>query len=167
SLERSWARQDRQVVIQHEMVHLTLAELTRPWTPPWLAEGVAMHYAGQCDSFSREALRRALAPAVNVPGLSGLSHLGADTEDPTQIMAEYQLAGETVQWLIKKYGEAAVLKLYASYGAEIPKDIAAIQSKGSAAKAARLQYTRQAFARMFGGLSLEQLDALVRSVVKG
>ncbi|MDB6118962.1 MAG: hypothetical protein JWO08_2743 [Verrucomicrobiaceae bacterium] len=165
--QRSSDRRDRQVVIQHEMTHLTLADLTRPWTPPWLTEGVAMHYAGQCDSFSREALRRALIPEVSLPGLSRLSRLGADTENATKIMVEYQLAGETVQWLIKKYGEAAVLKLYMTYGAEIPSEIATIQGKGEASRAARLRYTRKVFARFFGDLSLEQLDAIVRSVVNG
>ena len=165
--QRSWSRQDRQVIIQHEMVHLTLADQTRPWTPPWLAEGVAMHYASQCDSFSREALRRTLTKDVSVPGLSRLSRLGVDTNNATRIMTEYQLAGETVMWLIKKYGEAAVLKLYAAYGAEIPDQVSAIQGQGEAASAARLRWARQIFARQFGDLSLEQLDTLVRSVVNG
>lgn len=165
--QRSSGKQDRQVVIQHEMVHLTLADQTRPWTPPWLTEGVAMYYASQCDSFSRDALRRALTQEVTLSNLSRLPRLGADTEDPTRIMTEYQLSGETVTWLIKKYGEAAVLKLYAAYGAEIPDDIAAIQGKGEAGKAARLRYTRRIFARFFRDFSLEQLDEIVRSVVNG
>lgn len=164
---KGWGKQDRQVVIQHEMVHLALAEITRPWTPPWLVEGVAMHYAGQCDSFSREALRRALKPAVNLPGLSGLEHLGADTDSAVHIMTEYQLAGETVRWLVKKYGEPAVLKLYASYAAETPENLMAMQGNGETARAARLKFARKVFARQWSGLSLEQLDAIVREVVNG
>ena len=165
--QKGWGKQDRQVVIQHEMVHLALAELTRPWTPPWLTEGVAMHYAGQCDSFSRDALRRSLKPTVTLPGLSGLDHLGADTNSAIHIMTEYQLAGETIRWLAKKYGEAAVLKLYARYAAETPQNLMAMQGLGDAARSARLKFARKIFARHFENLSLEQLDALVRGVVNG
>ena len=167
TLQRAWGKQDRQVVIQHEMVHLALAELTRPWSPPWLVEGVAMHFANQCDSFSRSALRRALAPNVTIPGLSRLQRLGGDTEDAVKLMTEYQLAGETVLWLIKKQGIANVMKFYAAFAAEIPEDFAIMQGKGVEAKEARLRLARRVFARHFGNLSLEQLDELVRKVVNG
>ena len=165
NLQRAWGVQDRQVTIQHEMVHLALADITRPWTPPWLVEGVAMHFASQCDAFTRKNLRHAMTPAISLPHLSILSHLGTDTNDATKLMAEYQFSGETVQWLGKKYGENAVLRLYAGYATPIPGNIATLGGNDEAAEAARLDLTRLILTRHFNDLTLDQLDDQVRGMV--
>ena len=47
---------DRQTTITHELVHLVLAPVTRPFTPPWLAEGAAVYFS--------EDIRRRATPTV-------------------------------------------------------------------------------------------------------
>ena len=167
SLQRAWGKQDRQVVIQHEMVHLALADLTRPWTPAWLAEGMAMHYANQTDSFTRASLRQTLKPLVTLPSLSRLTRLGADTDDAVRLMTEYQLSSEAVLWLMKKYGETAVMRFYKAFANGLPDEVATLRDKGEEGKAARQRNTARMLDRLFPGLTLEDLDSAVRRVVKG
>lgn len=165
-LQRMWGKQDRQTTIQHELVHLALADFTRPWTPPWLVEGIAMFYAEQCDSFSRTALRETLTPNISLMNLSQLTTLGANTENPLQVTAQYQLSGETVVWLEKKYGEAALIKLYAAFAQVTPEEWS--NGGGTNKKtlaAAQLRVAKRIVAATLDGLSLEQLDAVVRLAV--
>ncbi len=165
TLQRAWGMQNRQVTIQHEMVHLALADITRPWTPTWLVEGIAMRYAQQCDAFTRKNLRRAMTPAVSLPHLSLLRHLGDDTNDATRLMAQYQFSGETVNWLAKKYGDSALLRLYAGYATHLPENMATLAAGTDAGEMARLQYAKQILASHFSDLTLEQLDAQVQRLV--
>ena len=167
TLQRAWGKQDRQVAIQHEMTHLALAEQTRPWTPAWLVEGLAMLYAEQCDSFTRDALARVLPPTLTIPVLSKLPRLGSDTDNAIRLMTEYQLSGEAVRWLIKKRGLAAVHQFYQACATALPEDMTALTDKGKAGMDARLKFTRKVFDRFFPDLSLEELDQQVRKVVKG
>jgi hypothetical protein len=167
TLQRAWGVQNRQVTIQHEMVHLALADITRPWTPAWLVEGMAMHFANQTDSFTRKSLRKAMTPAITLPHLSILGHLGRDTNDATKLMAEYQFSSEAVKWLGHKYGENAVLRLYAGYATHLPERLAALTGNDDAAEGARLEYAKLILTRHFSDLTLEQLDDQVRATVMG
>ena len=163
TLQRAWVKQDRQITIQHELGHLALAELTRPWTPTWLVEGAAMHYAEQCDSFTRNVLRQSLTPDTTLMSLSRLPYLGIDTKDATQIMVQYQLSGETVKWIVKRYGTAAMLKLYAAYANTIPEEWNSAREDSSTRMAtARQRVASRLRAEQLGGLTLEQLDAQMR-----
>ena len=49
---------DRQATIVHELVHLSLSKNTRPFTPGWVVEGIALHFAKQHNSWSRLDLRK-------------------------------------------------------------------------------------------------------------
>ena len=166
NLQRAWGKQDRQVTIQHELTHLALADITRPWTPTWLVEGAAMHYAEQCDSFTRDVLRQTLTPDTTLISLSRLPYFGVDTKDATRIMVQYQLSGETVKWLVKQHGAETLLRLYAAYAQFIPNDWDAAKDGSSKRMTALRQHVaNEVLARQLGGLTLEQLDAQVRLTV--
>lgn len=166
NLQRAWGKQDRQVTIQHELTHLALADITRPWTPTWLVEGAAMHYAEQCDSFTRDVLRQTLTPDTSLITLSRLPYFGVDTKDATRIMVQYQLSGETVKWLVKQHGTEVLLRLYAAYAQFIPHDWDAAKDGSSKRMAAlRQRVASEVLAKQLGGLTLEQLDAQVRLTV--
>ncbi len=168
TLQRAWGRQNRQVTVQHELVHLALADMTRPWTPSWLVEGAAMHYAEQCDSFSRAALKEHLTSATTLTSLTKLSHLGATTQDGNEVMTRYQFSGETVNYLVRQYGEDTLLRLYAQFAAEIPEEWKTYQrgEEGQPAIAsARLSVTRRVLSKVLPSLSLDELDAVVRQRV--
>lgn len=163
TLQRAWGKQDRQITIQHELAHLALADLTRPWTPTWLVEGAAMHYAEQCDSFTRDVLRQTLTPDTSLMTLSRLAYLGIDTKDATKIMVQYQLSGETVKWIVKHHGTDAMLKLYAAYANTIPEEWNSARDDSSTRMAnARLRLAKRVLEQQLGGLTLEQLDSQVR-----
>ena len=163
NLQRAWGRQDRQVTIQHELTHLALADITRPWTPTWLVEGAAMHYAEQCDSFTRDVLRQTLTPDTSLITLSRLPYFGVDTKDATRIMVQYQLSGETVKWIVKHHGAETMLRLYAAYAQFIPTDWDTAKDSSSKRMATlRERVAKDVLAKQLGGLTLEQLDAQVR-----
>lgn len=163
TLQRAWGRQDRQVTILHELVHLALADATRPWTPAWLTEGAAMYFAGQCDGASRAALQKRLTPDKTLALLSRIPHLGANTGDAEEILAQYQLSGEAASWIVRKYGEPALVAFYTAFAQQIPEVWVKAQAGGDAAQAgARLLIARRTLAKVFPDLSLEALDALVR-----
>ena len=167
TMQRAWGRQDRQSTIQHELVHLALADLTRPWTPAWLTEGAAMYYAEQCDSASRAALKQSMTPEMSLVALSRLSHLGANTGDTREVLTQYQYSGEAVSLVVRQRGEAGLLALYSAYAASIPEIWVKTQSQGGSAQAsARLLVARRTLAKVFPDLTLEGLDAAVRQAVE-
>jgi len=166
NLQRAWGKQDRQVTIQHELTHLALADITRPWTPTWLVEGAAMHYAEQCDSFTRDVLRQTLTPDTSLITLSRLPYFGVDTKDATRIMVQYQLSGETVKWLVKQHGTEVLLRLYAAYAQFIPHDWDAAKDGSSKRAALRQRVASEgAGLKQLADLTSEQLDAQVRLTV--
>ncbi len=169
TLQRAWGKQDRQLTILHELVHLALADLTRPWTPAWLVEGMAMHYAEQCDSFTRSALAEHLTAATSLTNLTKLSHLGAITQDPAEVMTQYLFSGETLNHLVRQHGEETVLQLYARFAKELPAEWRGKRGDENNAPlaAARLAVTRRVLSQVMPALTLEELDLQVRRKVKG
>lgn len=168
SMQRLWAKQDRQVTIHHELVHLALAAQTRPWTPSWLIEGMAMLYAKQSDSFTRDALRQQLTPDVRLSKLSSIPYLGQGAADAARVMLEYQYSGETVRWLESQHGEEGLLALYKAFADTRPDDWAEPSSTETAPSPdadpfgeRREAITRAVMSERFNGLTLEQIDAAV------
>jgi hypothetical protein len=121
ALQRSWGKPDRLVTIQHELVHLALAPMTRPWTPAWLVEGLATYYAGQLDSFSRDALRRRLPSGRVLAHLSVQPFIGAGVKDAEEIWVQYHYSAAAVKWMERKFGAAKVMALYAAFGLATPE----------------------------------------------
>lgn len=164
---------DRQTTVTHELVHLALAKETRPYTPPWLAEGMAEYYSGR----STPEIRKRLAEDTTLDGLTLESLTKAESLGEydllgTQVDAQYAYSGQTVAYLATTFGEGKVLEFYRSYTAV---SAASVREKlprfgGSyAADAAfsdlRLQLTNAAVQRSFGQ-SLAQLDASAKAWVR-
>lgn len=172
SMQKLWAKQDRQITIQHELVHLLLAPETRPWTPSWLIEGLAMYYAKQTDSFTRDAMLRQLTPDVRLSRLSAISFLGQGAPDAARVMLEYQYSGETVRWLEKQLGEEGVLALYRAFAAKQPDDWNDLSTTETTPDPAgdpfgerREAITRELVAKPLNGMTLEAIDAAVRKEI--
>jgi hypothetical protein len=121
SLQRHWGKQDRVLTIQHELVHLALAEHTRPWTPVWLVEGLATHLAGQHDRFTRESLRRQLPGGAFLRHLTSQPFIGANVTDHQQIWVQYQYSAAVVRWIEKQFGAETLLGLYRAFGEANPR----------------------------------------------
>jgi hypothetical protein len=167
TLQRAWGKQDRQITIQHELVHLALADYTRPWTPTWLTEGTAMYFANQVDSGTRSYLRENLLPITTLPELSKLSHLGAASVEPHEVHVQYQFSGQTAAWVAKHYGENGLLNLYTAFATNIPEEWRTYSGDGnnSLIAASRLRIARRILGKVIPGLSLEALDAEVRTLI--
>jgi hypothetical protein len=167
TLQRAWGKQDRQVTIQHELVHLALADFTRPWTPTWLVEGTAMYFADQVDSTTRAFLREQLLPVTNLPELTKLGHLGEGSTVPLEVQAQYQFSGQTIAWLVKHYGEQGLLQFYATFATNVPDEwrTYAATPNNSLIAASRLRLVRRTMENMLPGVTLESLDAEVRASV--
>jgi len=165
TLQRAWGRQDRQVTILHELVHLALADYTRPWTPTWLAEGTAMYFAEQVDSGTRSFLREHLLPVTTIRELSKLSHLGAGIENPHEIHVQYQFSGQTALWLARHYGESGLLNLYTAFATNVPDEWQTYRGErtNSLIAASRLRIATRILGQTIPGLTLEALDAEVRT----
>ncbi|MCB1208229.1 MAG: hypothetical protein KDK97_02825 [Verrucomicrobiales bacterium] len=172
SMQRLWAKQDRQVTIQHELAHLALAPQTRPWTPSWLIEGLAMFFAKQSDSFTRDALRQQVTPDLRLSKLSSIPYLGQGAPDAARVMLEYQYSGEAVRWLEKQHGEKGLLTLYKAFADARPEDwddpssTEALQSPDADPFAERREaITRAVISERFDGLTLEEMDTAVRQEI--
>jgi hypothetical protein len=115
---------ERQITIRHELVHLALSQYSRPFTPPWLAEGMAVFYAGQDTPEARKFLvEEGHLEEVNLEELTAVPSLGQHDFLGERAGAEYSYAGATIAYLIETYGEAAVLDFYRSYGAVLAADV--------------------------------------------
>jgi hypothetical protein len=167
TLQRAWGKQDRQVTILHELVHLALADYTRPWTPSWLTEGTAMYFADQVDSGTRSFLREHLLPITTIRELSKLSYLGAGVENPHEVNVQYQFSGQTAAWLAKHYGESGLLNLYTGYATNVPEEWRAYRGDGgnTLIAASRLRIATRILDQTIPGLTLDTLDAEVRASV--
>jgi hypothetical protein len=118
--ERLWGMQDRQSTITHELVHLYLSKDTRPWIPSWVVEGIAVHFAGQHNSWSRRALRQnPNFEKISLAELSKqhtLSEGNADASaSASAIQAAYLLSGEAFSRLDKKAKGQKLLDFFRSY----------------------------------------------------
>ncbi len=107
---------DRQITIRHELVHLALASYSRPYTPPWLAEGMAVFYAGQETPETRMfLLEEERLEKIDLEELTAATSLGQHDFLGERASTEYSYAGATIAYLIETYGEEVVLDFYRSY----------------------------------------------------
>ncbi|MBC8159726.1 MAG: hypothetical protein H7Z42_00785, partial [Roseiflexaceae bacterium] len=112
------APDERQTTITHELVHLALSADTRPFSPPWLVEGAAVFYSEETGGETRQ--RVAQDDRLAAASLEALTRAGALGEhDPTGQQAgfEYAFSGETLAYLVERFGEPAVLAFYRDYAA--------------------------------------------------
>lgn len=98
---------DLKRVAVHELTHLLLDEITRTQeNEAWLAEGIAILYAGQTD------LR--YVSEAEYPEIAAISGLCVGNETPEQFCDNggYDYAGIYVWYFIRRYGFAAFLAAY-------------------------------------------------------
>ncbi|MGK0187615.1 MAG: hypothetical protein ACI9R3_003403 [Verrucomicrobiales bacterium] len=131
--QRLWGMQDRQATITHELVHLYLSKVTRPWIPSWVTEGVAVHFAGQHNSWSRRALRKnPYFEKLTLTELSKQHTLSEGSADANATQAGYLLSGEAFAILDKKGKQRKLLEFYRSYAGFTFESIrAALSSQGA------------------------------------
>ena len=175
ALQRSWGKPDRLVTMQHELVHLALAPQTRPWTPAWLVEGVATHYAGQVDSFSRDGLRRRLPSGRVLAHLSSKAFIGAGVKDADEVWVQYHYSAAAVRWIEQKWGASKLLELYGAFAGVQPKvwENAPLGVFGEERpveselmKRSRLEMTEQIVKRTLDGWELDQVDTAVQTELR-
>jgi hypothetical protein len=112
--------EQRQSTITHELVHLALAQDARPFTPPWLAEGLAVYYAGQDTAADRSRQFNAeRLPTLDLTELTRLSSLGIHDAAGETTSYRYLYAGAVIAYLIETYGETQVFAFYQRY-AQVP-----------------------------------------------
>ncbi len=106
----------RQVTVTHELLHLALGNLTRPFTPPWLTEGSAVYFSGDVSAEQRERLlASAIYNDIDLTALTRARSLGAHDFVGNRASAEYAYSGELVNYLVDTYGKIAVLNFYRSF----------------------------------------------------
>jgi hypothetical protein len=124
-----------------------------------------MYFAEQVDSGTRSFLRENLLPITTIRELSKLSHLGSGIENPHEVHVQYQFSGQTAMWLAKHYGESGLLKLYTAYATNVPDEWRTYRgdSNNSLIAASRLRIATRILGQTIPGLTLEALDAEVRT----
>jgi hypothetical protein len=161
---------DRQTTITHELVHLALAPQTRPFTPPWLAEGAAVYYSEGRDTARRAQLRDSgRLDALSLVDLTRAGSLGEHDFIGEQTSYEYIFSGETFAYLIETFGEQRTLAFYQSYARVPASDVRDRMPRFGSAFVTdavfadlRLQLTREAVQQFFG-ITLTQLEADVKA----
>ncbi len=161
----------RRTTVTHELVHLALSADTRPQTPPWLKEGVAVYFAGDLSfDANRDLVRRGL-DHLDLEQMTRLP-LGGHDAMRGQIADEYLFAGNVVAWLVERHGRERLLELYRSYSRDSASLSSAVTALARPAALAGLladprgsvavELTDEALGRHYG-LDLAELDAAVKS----
>lgn len=161
--------QQRQSTITHELVHLALAIDSRPFTPPWLAEGLAVYYAGQKSAASHTAAyNQRQLESINLATLTTLSSLGVHAAVGEQTSYRYLYSGAVIAYLVETYSEDAVWRFYRTYTQvsateireRLPSAVDPSQQEQIFQRLS-LEVTEAALAATFG-LTLTELDEAVK-----
>lgn len=112
--------EERQSTITHELVHLALVRNARPFTPPWLSEGLAVYYAGQKTAADYDARYNGeRVSTLDLSSLTRFSSLGVHDPAGETTSYRYLFSGAVIAYLVEQYGEASVMAFYRSY-AQVP-----------------------------------------------
>lgn len=114
------ARHDlRRVTVTHELVHLALAEHTRPFTPIWLKEGAAVFFSEDLTYDGNRAFVQRGLDGIDLARLTKAPVLGQHDLGGQRTADEYIYAGNLVSYLVDLKGKQALVDFYASF-AELP-----------------------------------------------
>ena len=150
----------RSTLLTHELVHLALAGITHPATPPWLREGTAMFFSndlgyeqdrdlvgGGLERFDLRQMTRA----------DSMLHSGRE-----QAVKEYVYAGNVVAYLAQAKGRDHFLDFYAAFAdPELRRKAVGDQPAFEFIGLAADRLTATAL-RRFYGLEVEELDRQVK-----
>jgi len=165
---------ERRTTLVHELTHLALAGDTRPITPAWLVEGLAVHYSGETTENARRVLTLDGLERVDVGRLTRAARLGLPvpglTRDERQARFEYDFSGQVVDYLMRLTSPATVLGFFHSF-CELPVQTPSHARAGnpetadeqSAADAERCAEATDAALQRWFGRSVGQLDAEVKN----
>ncbi|MGB8648832.1 MAG: hypothetical protein WCF84_26585 [Anaerolineae bacterium] len=159
-----------QTTITHELTHLVLSPVSRPFTPPWLAEGAAVYFSHQntLDDLHR-IVQTGRVNSLHLDALTQTEQLGDDHPEADWIADEYVYSGATFAFLVEQFGLDKVLSFYRSY-ALVPasqiRDQVPTASSGTPAGDAyhdlRIAFTASTVQNSFG-MTLTDLDAAVQA----
>ncbi|MGW1993548.1 hypothetical protein [Embleya sp. NPDC001921] len=127
---------ERRVVMTHEITHVASRAFTRAWTPTWLSEGFA-DYVGYLDS--AQTMRTA-APELRRDVKAGKMpvRLPADASFETtqeDLPQAYEMGWLACKLIAERWGEAKLVDLYRTVGAERPPGVDAPDSASALASA--------------------------------
>jgi hypothetical protein len=117
-------------VIPHELTHIVFADIVdNPYhSPPrWLNEGLAVYLSEGYGSDNRQLVSQAASNGTLAP-LAALA--GYFALDQARIYLSYAEAVSAVDYMVRKYGQAAIEKLVKAYGAAASDDEAFQQAFG-------------------------------------
>jgi hypothetical protein len=112
---RGAAADIRRTTVTHELVHLALAEESRPFTPAWLKEGVAVFFSEDVSYDAKRWLVQGGLDRFRLPAMTRATALGNHDSGGSTAAAEYLFSGEVVAWLVQEKGWERLLQLYRSY----------------------------------------------------
>ena len=116
NLPRFRGAADGAETLRHEIVHIALSTLTLPFTPSWVAESAAMHFAEQRPTSTwRRGIRENRFNALTFAELGTRASLGAHDASGLTASFEYAYAGAAANYLIETFGVEAYLEFYSSY----------------------------------------------------
>jgi hypothetical protein len=161
---------ERQTTIAHELVHLALAAETRPFTPAWLKEGIAVYYADQQpDAERRRLVESGALDRLTLEELTRARSLVDHGLGGEQVSYAYTFSGAAVAYLAEHYSEAKTLEFFRSYA-----DVPLSQTPGKLSEAGMsseerppemadlsVKQTNEALQHNFG-ITLSQLDMQVK-----
>lgn len=170
---RGGPAEDRQTTVTHELVHLALAKDSRPYTPPWLAEGIAVFLSDDTSEADRRRLvTDGKLDEMSLLKLTRAASLGEHDYTGTAATYQYIFSGEAVAYLVKTFGEPKLLELYRSYAAlpaasvreKMPRYGGNIAAQGVFADLS-VQLTAEAVRRIYAR-DLTQLESEIKAWIR-
>lgn len=162
---------DQQIMVEHELVHLTLGEWSRSWTPGWLVEGIAVYFSSENFAERASEVMQAVRQGMNLTELTRHGTLRREGDDLTQRFNRYMLSTYAVAWIAKTFGEKKLIDLYRAYADEFPNEwkrpgggIEYDNEEGTAKQAARLRLT-ELLIRKHLGVNLALIESEVIGVL--
>ncbi|MGC0414787.1 hypothetical protein [Embleya sp. AB8] len=127
---------ERRVVMAHELTHVASRAFTRAWTPTWLSEGFA-DYIGYLDS--AQTMRTA-APELRRDVKAGKVPAQLPTDASFETTQEdlpqaYEMGWLACKLIAERWGQAELVELYRTVGAERPPGVGAPDSASALASA--------------------------------
>jgi len=124
NLQKLFEEGDADETFRHELAHLALATLTRPFTPAWVSESAAMYMAGTRPRGAwKEGLRTGRFDKMTFGALATKASLGGG--DPTGEAATYEYAysAAAAWYLVETFGAEKYFEFYKSYSDYPARDL--------------------------------------------
>lgn len=102
--------------LRHELGHLLLAKVTRPFTPAWVSEAAAMYLAGtRTVPIWRDGVAGNKFADITIDRLTRASSLGEHGTNREGTSLEYAYSAAAAWYLVETYGPEQFWQFYSSY----------------------------------------------------